>query len=825
MLPKHSIARLRREALLQRSIPYTSHVSGEVVRTRFGHFVQVLQLGGTSFQCADDEEINNWHERLNVLWRNIASANVAVWTHVIRRREFSYPRGEFSSAFASQLNARYRERVAGERLMSNELYLSLVYRPTSGAATGLASRLLTRSQRGGNTEALVEALDACEKLRQTVVAALDRYDPEVLSLYTREGRTYSKVLEFFSYLLNVEKRPQPLPRAPLNAVLGAVRPSFGSETIEYRSPTHTALGAMLGIGEYATPTSPGVFNALLSAPFPLILTQSFTFLPKAVSQGLLLRQYNRMTNAGDFAISQADELKDALDALTSGEFAMGDHHLSLQVLADPYEDTTRNASAWRLKTLNDRVGLARDYLADAHIKVAREDLALEAAYWAQLPGFFSRRPRKAPITSRNFAGMSPFHTFPVGRATGNHWGDATTVFISSAASPYYYGLHASDPTDPDGGSRRDIGHTLVCGPTGSGKTVLVGFLIAMLTRQGATQIVIDKDRGLEIAVRALGGHYLPLRNGESTGFNPLRLPDTPANVQFLKSWLRVLAQSGNARQVTVREQIDLDIALRGVLSLDPAQRRLSRLVEFLDPTDPEGVFARLARWSASLKGDEAWVFDNPDDSVVPLLSGSSIIGFDGTDFLNNDLARPAVSLYLFHLIRQLLDGRRLVCWADEFSRWLADPAFAEFAKDGLKTWRKLEGSLCAATQSPSDALQSPIARTIIEQTATKILFPSSDARREDYIEGLGLSEREYLLIKEQLAPGSRMFLVKRGRHSAVCQLDLKGFNRELAVISGRATTVELLNRVIAQCGPAPDLWLDEFCDRATATRQSSPSSP
>lgn len=820
MRSKHSTARLRRETLLQTSIPYTAHVSEEVVHTRHGHFVQVLQLGGASFQCADDEDINNWHERLNVLFRNIASANVAVWTHLIRRREFSYPSGAFKTEFATRLNDRYRDRIAGERLMVNELYLSLVYRPTSGAATGLAAKLLTRSHPGGLDEVVVEALDACEKLRQTVIASLDRYEPEVLGLYSRGGRPYSRVLEFLSYLLNVERRPQPLPRAPLNTVLGAVRPSFGAETIEYRSPTSTALGAMLGIGEYATPTTPGVFNSLLSAPFPLILTQSFAFLPKNVSQGLLFRQYNRMTNAGDFSISQAEELKDALDALTSGEFTMGDHHLSLQVLADPYEDPSRNASAWRLKTLNDRVGLARDYLADAHIKVAREDLALEAAYWAQLPGFFSRRPRKAPITSRNFAGMSPFHTFPVGRAAGNHWGEATTVFISSAASPYHYGLHASDPTDPDGGSRKDIGHTLVCGPTGSGKTVLVGFLISMLTRQGATQVIIDKDRGLEILVRALGGQYLPLRNGEPTGFNPLQLPNTPANIQFLKAWLRVLAQSGTGKQLTVREQADLDLALRGTLALDSTQRRLSRLVEFLDSTDPEGVFARLARWSASMRGDEAWVFDNPSDSVVPLLAKSSIIGFDGTDFLGNDLARPAVSLYLFHLIRQLLDGRRLVCWADEFSRWLADPSFAEFAKDGLKTWRKLEGSLCAATQSPSDALQSPISRTIIEQTATKILFPSSDARREDYIEGLGLSEREFTLIKETLSPGSRMFLIKRGRHSAVCQLDLKGFARELAVISGRASTVDLLNRVIAEHGPEPEHWLDEFCDRATAPQKS-----
>lgn len=817
----HGLAPLRRELTVASQIPYTAQVAEHVLRTRAGHYVQVLQLGGISFECADDVDINAWHERLNVLWRNIASAQVALWTHLIRHRDSSYPPGQFASGFACQLNEHYRRRIAGERLMRNDWYLSIVYRPTSGVATGLAAKLLTRAQREESRAELAEALETCEKLRQTVFASLDRYEPEPLGIYRRGERCYSRVLEFLTLLLDGERRPVPLTAAPLYHTLGVARPSFGMETIEYRAATHTTAAAMLGIKEYATPTTPGIFNAVLSAPFPLVLTQSFAFLTKAAAQGLLLRQHNRLLNSGDFALSQVEELRDALDALTSGEFAMGDHHLSLQVLSDATEDPREKATEWRLKTLNDRVALARDLLTDAHVTVAREDLALEAAYWAQLPGYFSRRPRKAPLTSRNFAAMAAFHNYPSGRATGYHWGEATTVFISSAGSLYQYGLHASDPDDPDGGSRKDIGHTLICGPTGSGKTVLVGFLIAMLTKQGATQVILDKDRGLEILVRALGGDYMALRNGRPTGFNPLQLAITPNNLQFLKSWLRILASPAGVRALTVREQADLDQALHGTLALESAERRLSRLVEFLDSTDPEGIFARLAPWCATAGGDLAWVFDNPRDSVVPRLARRPIIGFDGTDFLNHDAVRPPISFYLFHLVRELLDGRRLVLWADEFSRWLGDPAFADFAKDGLKTWRKLEGVLCAATQTPSDALVSPIARTIVEQTPTKLLFPNVDATPEDYIQGFGLTEREYRLIKQELSPGSRMFLVKRGRHSAVCQLDLKGFDAELAVISGRAQSVELLDRLIAERGEAPEAWLPAFCAQFTHRHPSS----
>ena len=192
------------------------------------------------------------------------------------------------------------------------------------------------------------------------------------------------------------------------------------------------------------------------------------------------------------------------------------------------------------------------------------------------------------------------------------------------------------------------------------------------------------------------------------------------------------------------------------------------------------------------------------------LSGRSVIGFDVTEFLDHEVARAPVTLYLFHLVRQLLDGRRLVCWMDEFWRLLADSAFESFAKDGPKTWRKLNGVMCLATQSASDVLDSPISRTIIEQTPTKVLFPNCDASAEDFIGAFGLSEREFKLIREQLEPGSRMFLVKQGHHSVVCRLDLKGFDAELGVISGRTGEVERMHRLMAELGPDPGQWLPAF---------------
>jgi type IV secretion system protein VirB4 len=808
MLSAARAAALGRELTADRYIPYTAHVAPEVVRSVYGDYLQAFRLAGASFETADAAQLDLWHERLNVLWRNVAGPGVALWTHVIRRREPAAAAAAETRGFADELDTKYRRRLAGEVLMVNEVYLAVLYRPAAGRAAGLLSSLLSRAQPGACGLELADSLEACRRLSRTLCASLARYEPEALACYRAGGRWYSSLLEYLGLLVNGERQGMPLPRGPLGPALATTRLYFGSEALEYRMPTSTRVGAMLGIKEYPTPSVTGMLDRLLSAPFAFVLTQSFTFLSKASGQALLARQINRMANAGDFAVSQARELGEALDALTSNEFVMGEHHFSLQVIAEIEAQAEGVPAEGRLRELEDQLARARALLADTGMTVAREDLALEAAFWAQLPGNFALRTRKAPITSRNFAALAPFHNFPPGRASGNHWGEALTLLATRGRSAYHFSLHASDPADP--GSRRDTGHTFICGPTGSGKTVLIGFLIAMLARQGATQVVLDKDRGLEILVRALGGEYLPLQNGIPTGFNPLRLESTPGHLEFLRSWLGVLARPPSGRALSVREQRDLDQALRGVMSLAPAARRLSRLLEFLDPTDPEGVHARLGRWCQSAQGDYAWVFDNAEDSVSPRLQGRTVIGFDVTEFLDNELARTPLTLYLFHLVRRMLDGRRLVCWMDEFWRLLADSAFEGFAKDGPKTWRKLNGVMCLATQSLSDVFESRISRTIIEQTPTKIFFPNAQPASTEHAEAFGLTPRELALIGEELAPGERSFLLKQGHQSLVCRLDLRGFEPELEVISARASGIERLESLIAERGAEPAAWLDSF---------------
>lgn len=808
---------LHKESSAERVIPYTAHVAESVVKTRQGDYVQAFRLTGASFETADDEQLNNWHERLNVLWRNIARDNVVLWTHVIRRRERVRHANAHAAGFARDLADKYLKRLSRETLMVNEIYLSLIYRPAAGLAVGTASKLFSK---GRPTEARLEfkdSLEACEKLAQALLSSLARYEPQPLGLYAGKGRSYSSLLEFLGVLVNGEWQRVALPRAPIAEVLATTRPLFGFETIEYRSPTRTRLGAMLGIIEYSTPTVVGLLNPLLSTPFSWVLTQSFAFLKKSSAQALLQRQYNRMHSAADFAVSQAEELRDALDELTSSEWVMGEHHLSLQVLTESVETSDREARERQLKALSDSVASARTLLSDhTGMAVGREDLALEAAFWAQLPGNFAFRPRKAPITSRNFAAMASLHNFPSGRATGNHWGEALTLFATAAGTPYYFSYHASDPLDPEGGTKKDIGHALIIGPTGSGKTALIAFTLCELQAFGVTTVLFTKDRDAEICIRALGGRYYPIQSGVPTGWNPFQLQASARNLQFLNDLIRRLVTRAD-KLLSVTQENELAESIRSVMSFEPSDRRLGRVLDYLDATEPEGAYVRLKQWCHARSADEqdgpyAWIFDNPQDTLIDSLGEALTTGFDVTEFLDKPLIRTPINMYLFHLTDQLIDGRRFALFIAEFWKALDDEYFGAFAKDQLKTIRKKNGFVVLDSQSPSDAIKHPHSRTLIEQTPTKICFPNPDATFEDYATdaGLNLTEREYRLIKQDIPSGSRMFLIKQGHNSVVAKLDLKGFDAELSVLSARKSNIERMRRLIEEFGEEPSAWLLPF---------------
>jgi type IV secretion system protein VirB4 len=352
------------------------------------------------------------------------------------------------------------------------------------------------------------------------------------------------------------------------------------------------------------------------------------------------------------------------------------------------------------------------------------------------------------------------------------------------------------------------GHTLVLGPTGAGKTVIQAFMVAQCEKYQPTVFTFDKDRGQEIFIRAAGGYYATLQNGKPTGFNPCAMPDTARNRLFIEQLVkRCIRGEDLGFQFSAAREREIHEAVAGLYGMPHETRRFSTLKQFFDPSDVEGNYGRFTKWCRG--GALGWLLDNPVDTMN--LAGGRHFGYDVTEFLENDETRTVTVMYLYHRMEELIDGRRFIVNMDEFWRLLLDPYFEAKALDIAKTYRKRNAFGLFGTQSPADVLTSNISRQLIEQCVTQIYLPNPRATRSDYIDGFKLSEREFELVQSTMVQSNlRGFLFKQGAKSTVCELNLSGFDDELAVLSGTQSSVSLCERARLEAGDDPAMWLPVF---------------
>jgi len=783
-------------------IPFAHHVTDKIVSLKSGEYVSCWRIGGRAHQSASQEDVIGWLLDLNNTVRGIAgNASITFYSHIVREADSEYPESHFDNVFCARLDEKYRERFSGGRAMVNNLYLSLIFRPQADAMLGWFAKgeKIAPAERRRRQEAAIEAL---EEANRTIGAAMARYSPELLGVYDHNGHAYSAAMEVFAQILNGQRFRMPVCRGRIAEYMAINRPFFAThgELGELRGLNGQRKFGMLEIAEYGQTTEPGELNALMDAPFEFVLTQSFATLSRPAARGFLQKHQRHLQDANDVGRRQVEDIDFALDQLVSGDFVMGEHHATVMVYGDTAQEVRDNLAG------------AQAILMDVGVVPKVVGPALEAAFWAQMPGNWKWRPRPAAITSLNYLSFSPFHNFMRGKPAGNPWGPAVTVLKTTSGTPLFFNFHASKAGE-DATDQRLLGNTVMIGQSGAGKTVLLGFLMAQAQKFSPTVVAFDKDRGMEIAVRAMGGRYLPLKTGEPSGFNPFQLEPTPANLMFLKQFVRGLVGAGDA-PVTHADEVEIEKALEAMMKhIDKADRRLSTLMHSLpDPFDADRthptVASRLRKWT--LEGELGWLFDNATDALD--LTTHRLYGFDVTEFLDNPETRSAVMMYLVYRTEGMIDGRRFIYVFDEFWKALADPYFEDLAKNKQKTIRKQNGIFVFATQEPGDALESPIAKTLVQQCATFIFLPNPKADFADYTEGFKVTQAEFDLIKG-LGESSRRFVIKQGDAAAVAELNLGGFDEELLVLSGTPDNAELVESIVAEVGDDPAVWLPIFFQR------------
>ena len=764
-------------------LPYDRFLDDRTIVLRDGSLMQSLYLEGFAFETADTDEVNHRQMIRAAALRAIGSSRFVLYHHIIRRKVSVGLDAAYDDPVCASIQQKWQSRLSSRQLFVNDLFITVVRRNPRGKV-GFAEKIADVFGKGvgDNAAAATEARDHKElqAASEALMAALQAYGPRLLGAYETQNGRCSEPLELLSAVYNGEMRPVMRTHEDIGHYIPYRRVSFGLEALEMSSlGDGKDYASILSLKDYPPNATPGMCDALLRLPYEMTLTESFGFVDRQIGLERINLALRRMRAADEEALSLRAGLMSAKDDLATGSMGLGEHHLSLLV---------RTKS---LESLEPATAQCLAALADLGAVAVREDVNLEPAFWAQFPGNENYVARKALISTSAYASFASLHGFPIGQPEGNHWGQAVTVFETSSSTPYYFNFH-----------KADLGNFTVIGPSGSGKTVVLNFLAAQAQKFKPRTVLFDKDRGAEIFIRGIGGHYATMRPGEPTGFNPLQLADTPANRAFLRSLIA---------QLLIRQDLPLNSEEEAIITeavdanyeQEPQFRRLRYFRELLGgarrPTHGD-LAARLSPWVG--EGEHAWLFDNETDALD---MAARTLGFDMTQLLNEPVLRTPCMMYLFQRVEERLDGTPTIIIIDEGWKALDDEVFAAAIRNWMKTLRKRNAILGFGTQSARDALDSRISSAIIEQSATQIFMPNPRAQVEDYVDGFGLTLHELDLIRA-LPNSSRAFLVKHGNHSVVARLDLSTMPDILTVLSGRESTVRQLDDLRARLGDDPETW-------------------
>lgn len=779
----------RRESSVHQHVPYLRHVDDNVILTKAGYLVAVIQLSGLPFQTMDQAELNNRAWNRNTTLRNLSTSRFAVYTTIIRRYVTPEIDGDFDNPLVAELDARHMDELRSKNLFVNEAYLTLIRRPMTGRIGVIDKALNAFRVKTAGEETRDEALAEMHDALSGILKDFQAYGARLLSVAQRRGSVFSEPAEFFAKILaggaDVEI---PLPRMELAQALPTRQIFIGRNMMEVRGldDSSSKVAAMISIREYPPYTVPGSLDGLLRLPHEFILTQSFAIEDRVTAMRSMRTIEKQVAGSDEGGTSVEDSIAEGIDRLANGDVLFGQHHLTVMAFGrDP-------------ASLNRAISDISSGLSHMAIVPVRETLNMEAAFWAQLPGNFSYIARRALISSMNFAGLFSGHNFPVGQRSGQHWKIPVALLETTSQTAYYFNFHVND-----------VGHFTVFGPTGSGKTVTMSFLLAqsMRVQPRPRTVYFDYMRGAEVYVRALGGRYEVLEPGEPTGFAPLQLEDTGRNRNFVETLLTyLLTQDGS--HLEVQETKVIASAVDRIFQIPREKRVFSMLVEVLRGSltpNMSDLASRLEPWIDPK--NRGWLFNNSTD----LLDFSKpVVGFDMTKVLNDKKLRSAALLYIFHRIEDQVNGDPFMVFLDEGWKLLDDEIFAEFIKETLKTWRRRNAVVGFGTQTATDVVESSVSSSLIEQTKTNIFFPNAKADKESHMERFSLTAKEYRYVKET-AKESRTFLIKHDSDSIVAKLDLAAMPDLIKVLSSTESSIAECARLRARYGDDPAAWLPYFC--------------
>ena len=771
---------------------YRTNINDYVISVGGDKLLFTLKLSGIPFTSLSDNDLGSYFESLDDYFLNLAkeySGDLAVWTHIVKKRNKLEQEYYFKSKFIQELTDTYLSGFRGTNFFTTDYYITFVIKYSD----------------------LNDGLAKCENILATSDTLKRRYDGEELSIVDiNENVSICENNEFLSYLLNCYRQTITLNESEVIDNVCNSDWFFNYDYFEVRNKetTKSKYGTAYLLKSYPAKSSIGMWDFILELPYEFILSQSFIFTSAQKSIRQIEVQENKLSSSGDTAAYQQEELEIARGFLNTGEIAFGSYQASMLIFGETPEIAIENGS----KVISAFTVEGRG------TRWTKANLESVFAFVSVMPAPI-HRPLESVRAHTNLVCSFSLHNYFGGKPKGNAIGDGSAIMPLKTPTQglYYLNTHYSPPKENVIGEFI-AGHFLMLGATGTGKTTLEAFIVAFLERFNPQLFVMDYRRSTELYMRAYGASYFTFESGVDTGLNPFQLQEKadPNLMQFLYSFVNSCARDEKGL-VSDEDRMLIKEAVDTVMKLEVEQRRFSMLLQVIPRST--SLYIRLRKWSHFEGGELAWVVDSPTNLFNPY--DFDKIGFDTTTFLDtkgHEGTEPIFSILLFYKSLMKKSGRLMLSIVEEFYVPCSYETSEQMVFKTLKAGRLTGEFVGLVSQSPADAIKARIFEAIVEQTPTKILLPNPDAEYRGGYERIGLTKKEFRILKG-LDKESRKFLVKQGGGSTLAYFDLSHCKKFFPIISGSTEGQQECEKIRAVYGNEPDVWIPLFLERMEEIKQ------
>ncbi len=729
-------------------LPWAALVAPGIVLNKDGSFQRTIRYRGPDLESASAEELVSFTARVNNVLKRFGSG-WALFFEAARSPASDYPSSDFrdGAAFLVDEERRAHFESAG-RHFESAYHLTIAWLPPTDRTAKGEALFLTRE----NTAAPASWRDYLDTFLLETDRAIDLLAALLPECHALDD---SETLEFLHRTISTKRHPVAVPLSPMfldafladSALTGGLEPMLGNEHLR-----------IISIQGFPPASEPGFLDSLNRLGFSYRWTTRFIALDKpmatkelakyrrqwfakrksiaAIIKETLFNEQSVLVDAD--ADNKAADADAALQELGADDVSFG--YFTASVIVADEDAAIIDAQAKEIERVLNGLGFV----------TIRESVNAVDAWLGSLPGQLYANIRQPLIHTLNVAHLAPLSAVWAGAAWNQHLnGPPLLVATTHETTPFRLSTHIGD-----------VGHTLIVGPTGAGKSVLLALMALQFRRYVGAQIfAFDKGRSLRAAILALGGAFHDLGSEDAPAYQPLAAIDSASARSRAQDWLLgILAQEGVRVDPSIRDALWL--ALSNLAEAPARERTLTGLTLLLQRAD-----LRAALKPFTIDGAHGSLFDAEQDT----LDLSETHGCEMEALMRREAAVAPALAYIFDRLDARFDGRPTLLVIDEAWVFLDHPLFAARLRDWLKTLRKKNVSVVFATQSLSDIAASRIAPTIIESCPSRI-FLANDRAQEAGIrptyEGFGLNARQIELIATatpkrhyyyQSAIGNRLF--------------------------------------------------------------------